>query len=102
MNVRKSYESSSKTRVGEGSPKNQKIRKWEKLYKQHPENEAKIGVLKTWKIIKNIIQNGAKNHERNIPKSMSKFDAKKGVQPGQRWTFPGARGELQINKITCR
>ena len=100
--MRKSYESSSKTRVGEGSPKNHKIRKWEKLNKLHPKNEAKIGVLKTWKIIKNIIKNVAKIHEKSIPKSMSKFDAKKGVHPGRAWTFPGARGELQINKITCR
>ena len=100
--MRKPYESSSKTRVGEGSPKNQKIRKWEKLYKQHPKNEAKIGVLKTWKIIQTVIQNGANIHEKSIPKSMSKFDAKKGVHPGRAWTFPGAREDLQINKITCR
>ena len=98
-NVRKSYESSSKTRVGEGSPKNQKIRKWEKLYKQHPKNETKIGVLKIWKIIKHIIKHEAKNHEKTIKKSMSKFNAKKmrnrlGAEPR-----PGAPGEVQINKI---
>ena len=55
-----------------------------------------------WKIIRKVIQNGAKIHEKNIPKSMSKFDAKKGSAGvgGIRAAVP--QEHLQINKITCR
>ena len=80
----------------------QKSKNWEKLWKLRPKSEAKIGMLKTWKIIQKVIQNGAKFHETTIQKSITKFDAKKGSAGvgGIRAAVP--QEHLQINKITCR
>ena len=59
-------------------------------------------MLKTWKAIQKVIQNGAKIHENTIKKSITKFDAKKGSAGvgGIRAAVP--QEHLQINKITCR
>ena len=59
-------------------------------------------MLKTWNIIQQVIQNGAKIHEHTIKKSITKFDAKKGSAGvgGIRAAVP--QEQLQINNITCR
>ena len=72
------------------------------LQKTHSKIGLRSGMKKLWKNLQKVIKKGTQIHEKNIPKSITKFDAKKGSAGvgGIRAAVP--QEHLQINKITCR
>ena len=74
--------------------------RFEKNKQNHEKTVSEKWCKKHWKIIKKVIQNGAKNHQQTIQKSMRKkvrfFDA----NPGPHGTLPKPTEHLQFNKTT--
>ena len=83
-------------------PKKENQKNEKNLQKEHPKIGLGSGMKKLWTNLQKVIKKGTQIHEKNIPKSMSKFDAKKGSAGvgGIRAAVP--QEHLQINKITCR
>ena len=52
-----------------------------------------------WKIIENVVENGAKNHERSIKKSMLEKGMQKVWKIMPKWSQNGDRNHSKIGKI---